>query len=156
MQTVKDLADLCGVSKVAISKRIESLGLKDQLIKDGTRNLVPGEVAEKVIEYYKARNSTKAEKTADADGTKQTDENPGIYADIIGVLKDQLAEKDKQIERLQVLLAQQQQLMLPDKAHEVDAEETIDVDAEGTFVGGDDLDPDRKEAKRTIWDRLFR
>ena len=174
--TIKALASEIGVSKVAVSKKIESLGLKGELIADGKRFLVPPTVAEKVIESYRTRTEEMKGKTSAAeDKPKRAEENPD-FSDIIEMLKeqneylkqqleekdrllkDQLAENNRQVERFQLLLNQQQQLMLnqPNGAV-VDAEE-VSGHEESTSVVADvsDSDPDRKEPKRGIFSRFFR
>ena len=155
MLTVKELATEIGVSKVAINKKIEALGLKDSLVKDGNRFLLPDDIADQVRQAYQYRipgdtGEKETDKGDEGGSTAHAESDPGIYADIIQVLKEQLAEKDKQIERLQMLMAQQNQLFLPDKrdpgepTHEVNAE-TVNQEAE---------QPNTEEP-RSFWRRLF-
>lgn len=155
MLTVKELATEIGVSKVAINKKIEALGLKDKLLKDGNRFLLPDDVADLVRQTYKYRKTDTVNEggsTAQTEGnsTAQTENDPGIYADIIQVLKEQLAEKDKQIERLQMLMAQQNQLLLPDKRDPGEA--TNEVEAETV---SQDTEQPTAEAPKSFWRRLF-
>ena len=99
--TIKALADELNLSKVSVTKRIDELGLKGKLIKQGNRYDVPDEVAEQVRESY--RGKPKAE-------TKREPK-----ADVISILNNQLEEKDKQIEslmnQLQMLQEQNGQLL---------------------------------------------
>lgn len=133
MITIKELAEELGFSKVAIGKRIEILGLKSELVKDGNRYLLSDEVADKVRGSYK-------HKTPGAN-------NQGNQADILQALTNQLAVKDEQIANLQAEVQklidnlaemnksiQQSQYLLAEKTdtipHEVQAEV---VDQEPTY-----------------------
>lgn len=94
--TIKELATELNLSKVSVNKRIDELGLKDKLIKQGNRYDVPEEVAEQVRESYSAKPKTESKKES--------------KADVIEILNNQLIEKDKQIEALmnQLALLQEQ------------------------------------------------
>lgn len=163
MLTVKQLADDIGVSKVAVNKKIENLGLKSALIKDGNRYLIGDDVADQVRHSFRRRqeqtttNARKDEKTHSENGTESN--KPGAYDDVVKALTDQLAvltkqleEKDRQIERLHTLMAQQNQLYLTDgrtgSTQEVDA-----VDAE--TVNQEETKDEQKEGKKSLWSRLF-
>ena len=145
MITVRALADEIGVSKVAVNKKIETLGIKSELVKDGNRYLLTDEVADKVRDAFKYRTTEKTtEKTASDKQTKTPGGDPGTYADIIQVLREQLAEKDKQIAELHTLLAQQNQLMLTDGSNR----------SQGTTqeVQAETID---QEDRKSFWSRLF-
>lgn len=146
MLTVKDLASEIGVSKVAISKKIERLGLKDKLIKDGNRFVMPDDIADQIRASYQYRTASDTAPCATDAHQESTAPGAEIYADVIQVLKDQLAEKDKQIERLQVLLARNQELLLPSASHDVDAE-TVNQD--------DDRQEPSQDDNRSWWRRFF-
>ena len=151
MITVRALADEIGVSKVAVNKKIETLGIKSELVKDGNRYLLTDEVADKVRDAFKYRTTEKTtEKTASDKQTKTPGGDPGTYADIIQVLREQLAEKDKQIAELHTLLAQQNQLMLTDGSTRSQGT-TQEVQAETI----DQEDTPRQEDRKSFWSRLF-
>lgn len=84
--TVKQLAEELGRSKPYIMQRIERLGLKERLIKSGNRFIVPDFVADRVRETFS--EPLKQERSAERD-------------DLIRLLQEQLAIKDRQIESLQ-------------------------------------------------------
>lgn len=84
--TIKELADELGVSKVSVNKKLDALGLKDNLIKQGNRFLVSDEIADKVREAF---GDTRREPKP-----KQEDDT------VIEILNEQLREKDKQIAEL--------------------------------------------------------
>lgn len=163
MLTVKQLADDIGVSKVAVNKKIETLGLKSRLTQEGNRYLIDDDIADQVRQAFKYRteqsttNATKEEKLHGENGTASN--KPGVYDDVIQALTDQLAvlteqlkEKDRQIERLHTLMAQQNQLYLTDgrngSTQEVDA-----VDAETVSQG--EATQEHQEVKKSFWSRLF-
>lgn len=170
MLTVKQLADDIGVSKVAVNKKIETLGLKSKLTQEGNRYLIDDDIAEQVRQAFKYRteqsttNATKDEKPHGENGTASN--KPGVYDDVIqakdetikalndqlAVLKEELKEKNTQIERLHTLMAQQNQLYLtdgqPGSTQEVDA-----VDAETVSQG--EATQEHQEGKKSFWSRLF-
>lgn len=153
MITVRALADEIGVSKVAVNKKIETLGIKSELVKDGNRYLLTDEVADKVRDAFKYRTTEKTtEKTASNKQTETPGGDPGTYADIIQVLREQLAEKDKQIAELHTLLAQQNQLMLTDGSTRSQGT-TQEVQAE--TIDQEDAPAPRQEERKSFWSRLF-
>lgn len=153
MITVRKLADEIGVSKVAVNKKIETLGIKSELVKDGNRYLLTDEVADKVRDAFKYRTTEKTtEKTASDKQTETPGGDPGTYADIIQVLREQLAEKDKQIAELHTLLAQQNQLMLTDGSTRSQGT-TQEVQAE--TIDQEDAPAPRQEERKSFWSRLF-
>lgn len=153
MITVRALADEIGVSKVAVNKKIETLGIKSELVKDGNRYLLTDEVADKVRDAFKYRTTEKTtEKTASNKQTETPGGDPGTYADIIQVLREQLAEKDKQIAELHTLLAQQNQLMLTDGSTRSQGT-TQEVQAE--TIDQEDAPAPRQEDRKSFWSRLF-
>lgn len=162
MLTVKQLADEIGVSKVAVNKKIEALGLKSKLTQDGNRYLIGDDVADQVRQAFKYRteqsttNATKDEKTHGENGTASN--KPGVYDDVIQALTDQLAvlteqlkEKDKQIERLHTLMAQQNQLYLTDGRN--GSQQEVNVEAETVSQG--EATQEHQEVKKSFWSRLF-
>lgn len=153
MITVRALADEIGVSKVAVNKKIETLGIKSELVKDGNRYLLTDEVADKVRDAFKYRTTEKTtEKTASNKQTETPGGDPGTYADIIQVLREQLAEKDKQIAELHTLLAQQNQLMLTDGSTRSQGT-TQEVQAE--TIDQEDAPAPHQEERKSFWSRLF-
>lgn len=146
MLTVKQLADEIGVSKVAINKKIERLGLKSKLTKDGNRYLLDDDIADQVRDAFKYRT----EKTDQERQDRQHQEEPTeTYTDIIQVLREQLAEKDKQIERLHTLLAQQNQLML------TDGRDGMPQEVQAETVDQGEPQQQHQEEKKSFWSRLF-
>ena len=168
MLTVKQLADDIGVSKVAVNKKIETLGLKSALIQDGNRYLIDDDVADQVRHAFRRRteqsttNATKEEKPHGENGTASN--KPGVYDDLIqakdetikaltdqlALLNEELKEKNKQINELHTLMAHQ--LLLtdgqPGSTQEVDA-----VDAETVSQG--EATQEHQEGKKPFWSRLF-
>lgn len=115
-KTIKQIADELGVSKTAIRKKIENLGLSEKLQTNGNRILID-EKQESLIKSEFSKNKTETRKP------KEVSENR-LLLDLVSTLqkelevkneqlkeKDiQLAEKDKQIEKAQKIADQAQQL----------------------------------------------
>ena len=95
MVTIKQLADELKISKVAVSNRIDSLGLRSQLVKVGNKYTVPADVADQVRESFRTNRKTAS-----------TDNKPN--ADVIEILSEQLKAKDEQIASLMKQLEQLQ------------------------------------------------
>lgn len=115
-KTIKQIADELGVSKTAVRKKIENLGLQSSLRKNGNQFAIEKE-QEELIKSTFSKNQTKTK------NENQVCENR-LLIDLVSTLqkeldakneqlrkKDiQLAEKDKQIEVAQKLADQAQQL----------------------------------------------
>lgn len=94
MLTIKELSEELHLSKTAINNRINELGLKDGLVKDGNKHLVPDNIADEIRQSFleKRKTESASDKTAD----------------VIEILSEQLREKDRQIESLMRQLEQLQ------------------------------------------------
>lgn len=97
--TIKDIAEELGVSKSAISQKLTDEFRSKFTTKKKINGRVTVVIDEKGAEFLRKHNKKKKEKNNDD-------------SDVIEVLKQQLKEKDKQIEKLQILLNQSQQLQL--------------------------------------------
>jgi len=107
MKTIRDLAQEIGVSKTAIMKQIENLGLRPGLRKNGNQFVIDEGQEGLIKQAFSPQSKTKQAKT----------ENQPVY-DIVFVLQktidtlqgqleakdQQLAEKDKQISSLSTAL----------------------------------------------------
>jgi len=96
MKTIKQLAEEMGISKQALNKRIDKLGCRNQLTKNGNTWLIP-ESLENTL------------KNASNQQHRQPTQSSTVDA-LVDTLIKQLEEKDKQIEQLQKALDQEQQL----------------------------------------------
>lgn len=155
MLTIKDLAEEIGVSKVAINKKVEHLGIKDQLTKAGNRYLLSDEQADLIRDAFKYRTET--EKGTPAD-TKQDAPTTEAMLKVIETLTEQLAEKDKQISRLHDLLlekersTQQNNFLLADKGGTTNAQEVESVSIEDEA----DLEPTTEQVEnKSFFSWLF-
>ena len=100
MKTIKQLADICGVSKTAINARLKTLDITAEKKEDGTKIINEAD-AKRIIEDFERTRKDKGQ-------SKPT----GANEDMIAFLTDQLKAKDKQIEELQRIVNQEQQLRL--------------------------------------------
>lgn len=101
-KTIKQLADELGVSKTAVNKKIDNLGLRNQLSKNGNKWFVP-ETVEKSIKESFSDNQKK----------KQVSETESETVSVlVATFQKQLEAKDQQIDRLQTLLDQEQKLRM--------------------------------------------
>ena len=110
MKTIKQIADELGVSKTAVRKKIENLGLQSSLRKNGNQFAID-EIQEKLIKQAFSGNETET-KNANQSQTEnhEVSDLVSVLHTTISVLKAELEAKDRQIEKLQMLLDQEQQL----------------------------------------------
>ena len=110
MKTIKQIADELGVSKTAVRKKIENLGLQSSLRKNGTQ-FASDKIQEKLIKQAFSGNETET-KNANQSQTEnhEVSDLVSVLHTTISVLKAELEAKDRQIEKLQMLLDQEQQL----------------------------------------------
>jgi len=110
MKTIKQIADELGVSKTAVRKKIENLGLQSSLRKNGNQFAID-KIQEKLIKQAFSGNETET-KNANQSQTEnhEVSDLVSVLQTTISVLKAELEAKDRQIEKLQMLLDQEQQL----------------------------------------------
>jgi len=105
MKTIKELSEEIGVSKVAVQKKIERLNIKNKMVRDGNRWLVPDELEKSIklaFNKYDTDNQT----------GNNRQENENITQTLVSMLQKELEEKNKQIEKLQTIINQEQQLRM--------------------------------------------
>lgn len=105
MKTIKQIADELGVSKTAVRKKIENLGLRSSLQKNGNLFVVSDE-QERLIKSAFSDNKTETK----TETCSQT-ETETVSA-LVSMLQKELDSKNEQIAHLQKLLDQEQQLRM--------------------------------------------
>lgn len=157
MLTIKDLAEEIGVSKVAINKKVEHLGIKDQLTKAGNRYLLSDEQADRIRCAFEYRKDKPTSDQGDQGDTQQDTPTNEAMLKVIETLTAQLAEKDKQISRLHDLLlekersTQQNNFLLADKGGATNAQEVETVSIRTTT----DQDRPTQEGHKSFFKRFF-
>ena len=136
MKTIKELSEELGVSKVAIVKKTERLNIKNKLVRDGNRLLVPEELESTI---RKAFNKPPTDNQTD-NTQKETD---NITQTLIGMLQKELEEKNKQIESLQTIINQEQSLRL------ITEQKLLALEQK------EQKEDDNQEVKPGFWSRLF-
>lgn len=98
--TIKEIADTVGVSKTAVRKKIEKLGLQTKLLKNGNKITIDEETAKQVIMAFDKQTENKTQ-------TRFANQNENELSKVIEILQaelesknKQLASKDRQIEDL--------------------------------------------------------
>lgn len=171
MKTIKELADELGVSKTAVMKKIDNLGLREKLAKNGNRLAIREPEEKLIIEAFSKKESTTAnQKPPTKSTTKSTTANQktptksttanqkvGDSEELISSLLEQLkakdlqlAKKDEQIEALQnqmiqttaALLAAQESVKAAQALHAIDRKEDV-LAIEG--------DQEEKDLNRKWW-----
>lgn len=105
MKTIKQIADELGVSKTAVRKKIENLGLRSSLQKNGNQFAID-ENQEKLIKS--AFSESEAETRTETNSQTETE----TVSALVSMLQRELDAKNEQIAHLQKLLDQEQQLRM--------------------------------------------
>lgn len=105
MKTIKQIADELGVSKTAVRKKIENLGLRSSLQKNGNQFAID-ENQEKLIKS--AFLESEAETKTETNSQTETE----TVSTLVSMLQRELDAKNEQIAHLQKLLDQEQQLRM--------------------------------------------
>ena len=121
MKTIKEIADLCGMSKTSVNRAIQELQIEKVL--SGNKNLIADKDAERIVLLLRGfglecseteTNQTKTETNqnistqnnaddteTDKNSTKNKDHSENTNENFVNFLMDQIKEKDKQISNLQ-------------------------------------------------------
>lgn len=98
--TIKEIADTVGVSKTAVRKKIEKLGLQTKLLKNGNKITIDEETAKQVITAFDKQTENETQ-------TRFANQNENELSKVVEILQaelesknKQLASKDRQIEDL--------------------------------------------------------
>lgn len=113
MKTIKQIADELGVSKTAVRKKIENLGLRSGLQKNGNQFAIDKN-QEKLIKSAFSENESETQtqtKSQTETETKSQTETETV-CDLVCMLQRELDTKNEQIAHLQKLLDQEQQLRM--------------------------------------------
>ena len=161
MKTIRQIADEIGVSKTAVSKQIENLGLRSSLRKNGNQFAIDEHQEALIKEAFSEKSQTEIENQTQ---TKTQTENHEV-GDLVCVLQatidtlqGQLEVKDRQIEqqaqtitRLTDALAAAQQTAVAAQALHAGTIQQQLVAGEG-----EELQQERETVpRRSWWKRLF-
>lgn len=98
--SIKEIADTVGVSKTAVRKKIEKLGLQTELLKNGNKITVDENVTKQIITAFDRPTENETQ-------TEFANQNGNEFSKVIEILQaelesknKQLASKDRQIEDL--------------------------------------------------------
>ena len=142
MKTIREIANEVGVSKVAIQKKLDKLNLKNELVKKDNKWLIPDSVEYALKSAFNFTNDNQ-----DGNKEKENDNNQVNYDNtlqtIIEMLRTELEEKNKQIDKLQTIINQEQQLRM------VTEQKLLAVEKKGEEENAN------HEKKQGFWGRLF-
>ncbi|MHC5250578.1 hypothetical protein [Enterococcus sp. LJL90] len=135
LYTIRQIADIAGVSKVTMYRYITENSFHETLMKrnakmydETTKNLI--------LKGFSSRTVS-----SDLETAETVDVTTNLLKDQVKNQQLQLAEKDEQIKQLHKLLDQQQQLSLQDKNQVKELKERIS-ELEGLIVAPDDFQED--------------
>lgn len=147
--TVRELAEELQLSKTSIHKRIDKLGLRNKLRREGNKIIIPLEVADQI----RLVSDMAAESEARVKQEHQPEEKSD--SELVEILKAQLAEQSELIKSLQAekmelykIVQQNNHLLM---AATVPQQEQL-VEAEQAEIRED---PEKSEEKKGFFSRLF-
>ena len=94
--TIKQLADEIGVSKTAIRKKIENLGLRSSLRKNGNQFVIDEKQQSLIKSAFLNETETESQTKTQTGSRTETE----TVSDLVSVLKQELDAKNRQIEEL--------------------------------------------------------
>ena len=108
MKTILELSQEIGVSKVAINKKIQKLGLKNKLAKNGNMFLIDANQEKTIKQAFNYSDDNQGENQ----GNESYRINDNQVSTLINMLQGELEEKNRQIEQLQTIITQEQTLRM--------------------------------------------
>ena len=142
MKTIREIANEIGVSKVAVQKKLEKLNIKNELVKKDNKWLIPDSVEYALKSAFNFTNDNQDD-NKDKENENNRDNYDNTTITIIEILKHELEEKNKQIEKLQTIINQEQQLRM------VTEQKLLAVEKKGEEENAN------QDKKVGFWGRLF-
>ncbi len=164
-KTIKQIADDLGVSKQAVTKCIDNLGLRSSLTKNGNCFMV-GDNQEKAI-----KSAFSSRKSANQNVNPNANQSPTQLADVITILQStidtlqgQLTVKDEQIRGQQAQIEQltkalqQQTAAAENTTAALTAAQALHAGTiqERLTVAQDQTEEDPVRSKRSLFSKLFK
>ena len=138
MKTIKQIADEVGVSKQAVFKKIDNLGLRQRLSKVNNQWLIDEDIENTIKATFSTTNKTATSSTTDSQKVDS----------LIAMLQKELEDKNGQISHLQKLLDQEQQLRM------VTEQKLLLLENQQEDQGDQNQQPE-EEVKENFWHRLW-
>ena len=141
MKTIKQIADELGVSKTAVRKKIENLGLQSGLQKNGNQFAITEEQENLIKSAFFGKEDVETE-------TKSQTETETVSA-LVSMLQRELEIKNEQIRELNARLAESQKLL--DQQQHLNA---VSVSQNQNKVL--ELEAKTEEPKERWWQKLWK
>ena len=149
MKTIKQIADELGVSKTAVRKKIENLGLQSGLQKNGNQFAITEEQENLIKSAFFGKEDVKTEtKSQTETETKSQTETETVSA-LVSMLQRELEIKNEQIRELNARLAESQKLL--DQQQHLNA---VSVSQNQNKVL--ELEAKTEEPKERWWQKLWK
>ena len=165
LKTIRELADELGVSKTAIHKKVSETIKRKHFSKNGNRFLIDEEgqnIIKSMFIDLKNENQKTEVSVLVSDIKNKGNQKVSDVSELVSVLKDRILvsdeqnkSKDKQIERLQKLLDQQQILTL--QANKKIEQLETELEKEDKTERSKETSDETKTAneKKSFWKKLF-
>ena len=149
MKTIKQIADELGVSKTAVRKKIENLGLQSGLQKNGNQFAITEEQENLIKSAFFGKEDVETEtKSQTETETKSQTETETVSA-LVSMLQRELEIKNEQIRELNARLAESQKLL--DQQQHLNA---VSVSQNQNKVL--ELEAKTEEPKERWWQKLWK
>lgn len=149
MKTIKQIADELGVSKTAVRKKIENLGLQSGLQKNGNQFAITEEQENLIKSAFLGKEDVETEtKSQTETETKSQTETETVSA-LVSMLQRELEIKNEQIRELNARLAESQKLL--DQQQHLNA---VSVSQNQNKVL--ELEAKTEEPKERWWQKLWK
>ena len=149
MKTIKQIADELGVSKTAVRKKIENLGLQSGLQKNGNQFAITEEQENLIKSAFLGKEDVETEtKSQTETETKSQTETETVSA-LVSMLQRELEIKNEQIRELNARLAESQKLL--DQQQQLNA---VSVSQNQNKVL--ELEAKTEEPKERWWQKLWK
>lgn len=118
-KSIKQLAEELNVSKTAVRKKIENLGLRERLQINGNQFLIDEDVENIIKQAFSVKADEESETKKETKSKTESETENLKVSEVFSLLKAELEEKNKQITELQRQLAESQKLI--DQAQQLHA-----------------------------------
>ena len=158
MKTIRQIADEIGVSKTAVSKQIENLGLRSSLRKNGNQFAIDEHQEALIKQAFFEKTQTEIENQTQTEN-REVGDLVCVLQDTIDTLQGQLEVKDRQIEQqiqtitrlTDALAAAQQTAAAAQALHAGTIQQQLLTEEAGADQKGQE-----PEQKRSWFSKLFR
>lgn len=145
MKTIKQIADEIGVSKQAVFKKIDNLGLRQRLMKNNNQWLMDESIEKTIKESFSTTSKTSTSSSTDS----------STVDSLVDMLRNELEIKNRQINNLNERLAESQRLLDQEQQLRMVTERKLLLLEENQGKEDENPRPEEEEKETSFWRRLW-